>query len=43
MSAGEVAISAAPLLGQHTDGVLHDVLGLTEGELPELRDAGAIA
>ena len=43
MSASEVPIIAAPLLGQHTDEVLHDVLGLTEGELPELRDVGAIA
>ena len=43
MSASEVPIIAAPLLGQHTDEVLHEVLGLTESELPGLRDVGAIA
>jgi crotonobetainyl-CoA:carnitine CoA-transferase CaiB-like acyl-CoA transferase len=34
--------SAAPLLGQHTDEVLRDELGLDAAELSELRRAGAI-
>jgi formyl-CoA transferase len=32
-----------PWLGEHTDEVLADELGLTEGELAALRDAGTIA
>ena len=32
----------APLLGQHTEEVLSGVLGLTEGEMEELRDGGVI-
>lgn len=32
-----------PWLGEHTDTVLHDVLGLTDVELTELRASGAIA
>lgn len=31
-----------PLLGQHTDEVLRDVLGYDEARIAELRDAGAI-
>lgn len=34
--------SAAPLLGQHTDEVLRDELGLDEEEISALRRAGAI-
>ena len=34
--------SAAPLLGQHTDEVLREELGLTDAEIDSLRDAGAI-
>jgi crotonobetainyl-CoA:carnitine CoA-transferase CaiB-like acyl-CoA transferase len=32
----------APLLGQHTDEVLHDHLGLDEADIAALRQAGAI-
>ncbi len=31
-----------PLLGQHTDEVLAEVLGLTESEIADLREAGAV-
>ena len=31
-----------PTLGQHTDEVLHEVLDMDDGEISELRDAGAI-
>jgi formyl-CoA transferase len=34
--------SAPPLLGQHTDEVLHDLLGYTPEEIAGLRDAGVI-
>ena len=34
--------TAAPLLGQHTDEVLRDRLGLTAREIDELRQAGTI-
>jgi crotonobetainyl-CoA:carnitine CoA-transferase CaiB-like acyl-CoA transferase len=34
---------AAPMLGQHTDEVLKEVLGLTEGRLSALADAGVIS
>ena len=33
----------APLLGQHTDEVLREVLGLGDGELARLREAGVTA
>jgi crotonobetainyl-CoA:carnitine CoA-transferase CaiB-like acyl-CoA transferase len=33
----------APLLGQHTDEVLRDLLGLSESEIAALRGAGAVA
>ena len=32
-----------PWLGEHTDGVLADELGLGPAELAELREAGVIA
>jgi len=34
--------SAAPCLGQHTDHVLRDLLGLSESEIAAYRDAGAL-
>jgi formyl-CoA transferase len=43
MSASEVEIKAAPLLGQHTAEVLADDLGLDEDALRALREQGAIA
>ena len=33
----------APMLGQHTDEVLRDLLGLSEAEIAALRSAGAVA
>jgi crotonobetainyl-CoA:carnitine CoA-transferase CaiB-like acyl-CoA transferase len=33
----------APMLGQHTDEVLRDLLGLSEREIAALRSAGAVA
>jgi formyl-CoA transferase len=42
MSASDVPIEASPLLGEHTDEVLRDDLGLDAGELAALREAGAI-
>jgi CoA:oxalate CoA-transferase len=33
----------APMLGQHTDEVLRDLLDLNEHEIAALRSAGAVA
>jgi 2-methylfumaryl-CoA isomerase len=33
----------APLLGEHTDEILADVLGLSSGQIGELRDASVVA
>jgi benzylsuccinate CoA-transferase BbsF subunit len=42
-SAMEPALrTAAPRLGEHTDHVLHDLLGLPSDEIARLRDAGAL-
>ncbi|QGQ45648.1 CaiB/BaiF CoA transferase family protein [Metabacillus sediminilitoris] len=35
-------VFAAPMIGEHTDEVLQDLLGLTEGKLEELRDKNII-
>lgn len=32
-----------PLLGQHTDEVLKDILGMDSGEIKSLRDEGVVA
>jgi len=42
MSKSHVPITAAPRLGEHTDEVLADDLGLTDGELITLRNQGTI-
>ena len=42
LSASEVPLRRAPLLGEHTSEVLGGELGLAEGELDALREAGAI-
>ena len=34
--------SAAPCLGEHTDHVLRDLLGLSEAEISAYREAGAL-
>jgi benzylsuccinate CoA-transferase BbsF subunit len=33
---------AAPLLGQHGDEVMRDILGMSEAEIREVRDSGGI-
>jgi crotonobetainyl-CoA:carnitine CoA-transferase CaiB-like acyl-CoA transferase len=33
----------APLLGQHTDEILSEVVGYSEPEISELRESGAVA
>jgi len=43
MSASEVDIEAAPLLGEHTDEVLQQELGVASSEIAALREAGIIA
>lgn len=35
--------AAAPRLGQHTDEVLSEVLGMSDGEIAKLHDAGVVA
>ncbi|MFF4625144.1 CaiB/BaiF CoA-transferase family protein [Nonomuraea jabiensis] len=35
-------VTAAPLLGEHTDAVLKDLLGMEEAELSRLREAGVL-
>jgi crotonobetainyl-CoA:carnitine CoA-transferase CaiB-like acyl-CoA transferase len=40
-STGTIA-SPGPTLGQHTDSVLREILGLTEAELGQLRSAGVL-
>lgn len=34
--------SAPPLLGQHTDSLLHRLLGMSEAQIAELREAGVL-
>jgi 2-methylfumaryl-CoA isomerase len=36
-------VTPAPRLGQHTDEVLAEVLGLSSGEIGRLHDAGIVA
>ncbi|MDX1382853.1 MAG: CoA transferase [Thermoanaerobaculia bacterium] len=43
MARSEVALTAAPLLGEHTDEVLAADLGLGGEELASLREAGVVA
>jgi len=38
-----VPVSRAPLLGEHTDEILADLLGLSEGEIGRLHDGGGVA
>ncbi|WOJ93590.1 CoA transferase [Congregibacter variabilis] len=39
----EESFSPAPLLGQHTETVLRELLGYSDGQLASLKDAGAVA
>ena len=43
MSASDVSIKRAPLMGEHCDEVLRGDLALDEEEIAELRDAGIVA
>lgn len=36
-------VTPAPRLGQHTDEILAEVLGLSGGEIAKLHDAGVVA
>ncbi|MCA1657446.1 MAG: 2-methylfumaryl-CoA isomerase, partial [Actinobacteria bacterium] len=36
-------VRRAPLLGEHTEEILADVLGLSEGEIGRLHDEGVVA
>ena len=38
-----LSVQPAPKLGQHTDEVLADVLGMSSGEIGKLHDAGVVA
>jgi 2-methylfumaryl-CoA isomerase len=38
-----VPVRRAPLLGEHTEEILADVLGLGEGEIGRLHDDGVVA
>src|SRR5690606_12213694 len=40
---GRVPVAPAPVLGQHTDEVLAEVLGLSSGEIGALHDRGVVA
>ncbi len=42
MSASDVPIRRAPLLGEHTEEVLTDELGMASGTVAELREAGVV-
>ena len=42
MSASDVPLECAPLLGEHTDEVLTTELGLTPAETGALRDSGVV-
>ncbi len=43
MSGSPVEVTRSPLLGEHTDEILRDVLGYSEAEIQALRDKGATA
>jgi formyl-CoA transferase len=42
LSASQTHVTAAPLLGQHTEEVLDQILGINGDEVTELREAGVI-
>jgi 2-methylfumaryl-CoA isomerase len=41
-SLGRAPVTAAPMLGQHTDEVLSSILALPDGEIARLRDQGLV-
>ena len=40
---GDVPVTPAPMLGQHTDEILELMLGLSRGEIGKLHDSGVVA
>lgn len=38
-----VPVKPAPILGQHTDEILADTLGLSDSEIGKLHDTGVVA
>jgi len=42
MGGCEMAIERAPLLGEHNDHVLRELLGLSQAEVTDLRRSGVI-
>jgi 2-methylfumaryl-CoA isomerase len=40
---GNIPVTPAPVLGQHTDEILGDTLGLSESEIGKLHDSGVVA
>ena len=42
-TAVERAVPRAPVLGEHTDEILSDELGLSDAEIGKLHDAGVVA
>jgi formyl-CoA transferase len=42
LSDSPVTVTSSPLLGEHTDLILSDLLGMTEREIAEARSAGAV-
>jgi formyl-CoA transferase len=43
LSDSPALIKRSPLLGEHTDEILHDVLGYEKERISELRSAGAFS
>ena len=43
LSASPAVIRRSPLLGEHTDEVLKDVLGYDEGKIGAMKQAGAFS
>jgi formyl-CoA transferase len=42
LSASPSEVTRSPLLGEHTDEILREVLGYTESEVASIRGAGAL-
>jgi formyl-CoA transferase len=42
LSGTEVTVERSPLLGEHSDQILGEVLGYSEAEIASLKEAGAV-
>jgi formyl-CoA transferase len=42
LSDNEVTVERSPLLGEHSDEILAEVLGYNDAEIAELKDVGAV-